>query len=612
MKKVIAIVLVVVLIGTITTILLTCGKCGGKEYTYEIDWDVDLSKPIDLKGLYPETSLSSFGSDDTAQIIQDTTGYKVEYTEVKGSTADNEINSILSTQEEYHFLKLTEAQYHPYLSQGTFLDLTELLEKTESGRKLYDLINLMDYGWDAVTYYDDDGTKHIYGIPDFGYCVMEDTALIWNVDHLKQIGYVNEDGSVKVPSTIEEFTDAVNKCQAKFGSNSSYHAFDVPGDNSVLVTPLVSAFGVPLEFYVDDDGKISQYIYSDATAAYAEYMHDFYESGVLSKAWGNGSSSASCNNFANELCSVTYQPYWYVTALVKAIASKNIIPEKLGVSNDFRTVHDECIAWTTRIRGDGTSGSENQEKAKIHGGDAGVSYYTVIPNYMAKDALYIIDFLGKKLEHFDEYYGGLEGTHWNATDTPEGAEDYYADGDYSYQQYETYAGADSVIYMRPYSYTYRVGEQKADGTYDTKTVSGGGKWIKLTERYLAHIVDNSQYCNGTNRVSANVLFHLRETGFDAWQVTVPMDDTIITNPMTMCPPLENWSVVSILSRTVAKRGVSTAIRATGSTPTESLNITRESLLQKSVKKEGVTYYYWSDAIVEEMTNWYVNVKLNRD
>ncbi len=607
MKKLISLLLTVALITTACIGLFGCK--GGEKYSYEIDWNVDLSKPIALKGLYPETSLSSFGNDDTSSIIQQKTGYTVNYTEVKGGNADNEINSILTTQTEYHFLKLTEAQYHPYLSQGAFLDLTELLEKTESGRKLYDLINLMDYGWDAVTYYDENGAKHIYGIPDFGYCVMEDTALIWNVDHLKKIGYVNADGSVKVPSTIAEFTDAVNKCQAMFGSNKSYHAFDVPGENSVLVTPLVSAFGVPLEFYLDESNQIQQYVFNDATAKYAEYMHDFFESGVLSKAWGNGSSSASCSNFANELCSVTYQPYWFVTALVNAIKSKNVIPQKLGVSNDFRTVHDECIAWTTRVRGDGTSGSQEQEKAMIHGGDAGVSYYTVIPNYMAKDALYIIDFLGKKIEHFDEYYGGLEGQHWNKTATPVGAKDYYEDGDYSYQQYETYAGADSVIYLRPYSYSYRVGEMKSDGTYDKKIVTGGGQWIKLTERYLAHIVDNSQYCNGTNRVSANVLFHLRETGFDAWQVTVPMDDTIITNPMTMCPPLTNWSVVSILSRTQAKRGVSSAIEKDD--PTASINLTRNTLRSKSVSKGGKKYFYWSDDIVNEMTDWYVNVKLNR-
>ena len=612
MKKFFSLVLT-----TVITLSLVMGLygCGGTEYHYEINWDVDLSKPITINGLYPETSLTSFGTDDTAKIIADTTGYTVNYREVTDGTADNEINSILSTQEEYHILKLTEAQYHPYLEQGTFLELNELLERTESGRKLYDLIDLMDYGWDATTYTDNEGNKHIYGIPDFGYCVMEDSALIWNVDHLIKVGYYELDAegnkTAKTPKTIAEFTDALTKCQEMFGSNSSYHAFDIPGENSVIVSPLVSAFGVPLEFYVDENGKISQYIFSDRSLAYAEYMHEFYNNGILSKAWNNGDASQSCNKFANELCSVTFLPYWYVTPLIKAIAAKNLIPQKLGIDNtDYRAVHDGCVVWTTRVQGDGTHGSAVQSKPMLHGGDDGVSYYTVIPAYMAEYAVYIIDFLGKKLEYFDQFYGGIEGTHYIPCETPAGAKDFYEDGDYSYQEFETYAGADSVIYLRPYEYSYRVGEQKADGTYDKKTVKGGGKWVKLTDRYLSNIVDNSQYCNGTNRVAANVLFHLRETGYDAWQVTVPMDDSIITNPMTMAPPFKNWSVVSILSRTQAKRGLSSAIMHDN--PAESLAITRESMWRKKVNKEGTAYPYWSEDIINEMTNWYINVKLNRE
>lgn len=588
-------------------LMVSLTGCGGKKYTYDVDWEADLSQPIDLVALYPEESSSVFGKDDTAQIITDVTGYNVEYQNVSDATADNEINSILTTQKKYHMLKLTEAQYHPYMANGTFLDLTEILEKTEAGRKIYDIIDLMDYGWDAVTYTDENGQNHIYGIPDFGYCMMEDSALVWNVDHLIKIGYVNEDGSVKVPSTMEEFNDACTKLQAMFGGNASYHAMDLSGN--VLVNPIQGAFEVPWEFYLDSDGNIKQYIYSEATEKYVEYMAGLQQAGILSSAWDQSSSAAACTNFASELCSVAYLQYWYVEAFVNTIVSKGIIAENLGLNNEYRVVHDEAIVWNTRLLGDGTGGSVVQEKARLQGGADGVSYYTVIPNYMAEDALHIIDFLAKKLENFDAFYGGQEGVHWNKVEAPEGAEDYYEDGNYDYQQYEIYQGADSVIYLRPYEYTYRIGEAKEDGTYDTKTVNGGGCWVQLTQRYIDQIVDNSQYCNGTNAVVANVLFHLRETGFDAWQVTVPVDETLITNPMSMSPPMEYWAPVSILSRTVAKRGITSAIKADNSI--SALNITRDSLKEKSVKKNGVTYYYWSDDIMNEMTTWYNDVKLNR-
>ena len=206
---------------------------------------------------------------------------------------------------------------------------------------------------------------------------------------------------------------------------------------------------------------------------------------------------------------------------------------------------------------------------------------------MAKDALYIIDYLSKKLQNFSLFYGGEEGVDWTVIDPPaDGKEDF----------------ANDIIYMKPWSYTL----ETEDGTV---TKSGGGKWIKLTKSYIDNIVNNSMYCTGTNSIEAKVLFHLRETGFDAWPVGVEKDETIITNPMGMMPILEHWAPISILSRTYAKRGLAGAIDAAD--PERTINITRQGLREKSAKKNGVKYYYWSDDIVNEMTEWYNRVKLGK-
>ena len=564
-----------------------------------INWNADLSKPITIKGMFPATGISGFGVDDSAKIIEKTTGYKTVYSELSEANADNDVSNIFLNQEKYHFIKLTEAQYHPNAKDGTLLDLTSLLKNTEQGRMLYELINLMNYGWDAVTFTKEDGTKGIYAIPDFGYCVMEDSAFVWNVNHLKTIGYVNEDGSVKIPATLSEFTDALEKCQARFGSdNDAYRALTIPGSNWSNIGMLMAAFEVPNSFYLDNDGNIQMYVYHEATAKYATYMHDLRTKGLISKNWQNSDQAGAIASFANATCSCTAIAYWWVESLVNSIVQKGNLAVDANVSNDYRTVHDEVICWSTRIRGDGSYGSPIQEKARFIGGDDGVSYYTGIPYYMADEALYVIDYLSKKMLYFAEYYGGrglskeeltagktYEGdvinddyiknnVHWMEVDPPAGASLYYAKDDYNYQQYENYG--DKIIYLRPYEYeiNYEI-EEKYDHVVqdgETKTiksncqemtytlngkmmnlkVKGGGKWVQLTNRYMQQIVDNSQYCNGTNSIAANVLFHLRETGFDAWQVTVPMDETIIINPMSMMPPMKYWAPISILSRTVAK------------------------------------------------------------
>ena len=364
------------------------------------------------------------------------------------------------------------------------------------------------------------------------------------------------------------------------------------------VNPILSAFDCPLEFGLDDDGNIQLYIYDESYDLYTEYMYNLKQQKILSDSWQNSSSDKICSDFASENNSCVYLSYWWVTPLVNAIVTQGKLAQVAGISNDYQTVHDEAIVWNTRVRGDGTSNSVVQEKARMQGGDDGVSYYTVIPYYMAENAVYIIDFLAKKLEHFAEYYGGLEGEHWVKVDAPEGAPEFDPDNPTEILAYEDYK--EKIIYMRPYSYEY-----------NGETVTGGGYWIQLTDRYIEQIVDNSQYCNGTNSVVAEVLFHLRETGFDAWQVTVPMDETIITNPMSMMPPFKYWSNVNILSRTKALRGIASAIDTRSGTVKAALDITRQSLKETYARVSGVTYYYWSDDISKEMTDWYKNVKLAR-
>lgn len=569
--------------------LLGAFSACGTLYVAQINWDVDLSNPIDIKMLYPETGMPGFGSDHTAELIERSTGYKGIYEEVTGSNADNEINNILSTQKEYHIMKLTEAQYHPYVANGTFLDLTELLEKTESGRILYELIDLMPYGWDSVKYTDEDGNTGIYAIPDFGYTVMEDYGLVWNTKHLEEIGWYETHDSV--PQTISELTEAFLSLQEYFGEgvgnpdgpDPNYHAFGIGGANSAAVEIIMSAFDAPgaTQFYVDENGEIQMYIYHEGVTKYLQYMNMLRKEGVISASWQSSSSADICNKFASEYNSCLFLTYWWLSPLCDTVVANGTM-ERYGMTNDYETVHDELLAWNTRIRGDGTYNSSVQEKAKHIGDASGVSYYTVIPFYMAEDAVYIIDYLSKKLQNFALFYGGEEGVDWKVVDAP-------ADGQENW--------AEKIIYMDPWEY-------EVNG----ETVTGGGKWIQLTQSYVDYIVDNSQYCTGTNPVEAKVLFHLREVGFDAWPVAVPDDDTIIHNPMTMMPVLEHWAPISILSRTTALRGMATAIDYSGDAEA-AINITRESLKVTSAKRNGVTYYYWSDEISKEMTEWYNTVKL---
>lgn len=623
MKKVFSVLLATAMFATIASAFSGCEL--GKKYGGEVNWDVDLSTPIPLKGFFPQSGMASFGSDDTAAIIERETGYKVDYYEMGSGNIESDFQKALVDHQDYNFMKINDGCYTPYLD-GTFLDLTELLEKTPEGRVLYQLIDLMDQGWDSVRYVDEEGNSHIYAIPDFGYVYMTDSALIWNVDHLRQIGF-EEQYHHALPETLSEVTWALEELQKKFNPDGTtkYHALGIPGAASAEVTPIEGCFEVPNQFYVDENGKIQQENFSQNKLDYVLYMNSLYKKGILSEQWNTDGAPKTNELFAEELHSCVYFTYWSVTALVNAIKEKNVIAEKMGIENTTQAIHDQAIAWTTRIRGDGYSftapdGSTvtcpNQEKAMLAGDPGGVSYYTVIPNYMAENARHVINYLAKKMEAFAKFFGGngltleemkngaqiSDTTHWYEIETPAGApapEDYTEARDQEYTAHENFS--DMICFVRPYSFSYVDGRS---GTDQTVTVSEPGRWIKLTKRYVDFIANNSQYCTGTNAISAKIYCHLHEIGFNAWYYcdNFPDDDSYIHNPMYMCPPMKMWAPINILSRSHLLTGVESAIKDPD--PAAVLKFYLDSARKKSVKKEGMTYYYWSDAISDEMTTWY--------
>lgn len=554
---------------------LAFAACNGNgNYDVEIDWDVDLNQKITLNQLFPYTGLSAFGKDRTARLIEQATGYKSAYSEMASSNEDNELNGALTQKKPFHTMKITQAQFDPYVEMNAWLDLTKLLTETEEGRILYAIIDLLPGAWDSVTYTDANGKKGIYAIPECGYVPMEDYALVWNNEHLKTIGWY--DDHEENPETLSEVTEALQSLQKYYGAkDTNYHALGIGGSNSSNVENIMSAFGCPNQFFVDTDGKVKKDIYSDTIVKYTEYMSMLRQDGVISDSWQGSTTSDICAKFARESNSCVFVTYWWVTPLVNTILAQKLA-EKYGMSNDYDTIHDELITWRTRVRGDGSYGSEVQEKAKWISGATGNAYYIVIPHYMAKDARYAIDFLSKKLQSYALIYGGEEGIDWKVVDAP-------ADNQEDYKN--------NIIYMQPWEYTLN-GEKK----------TGGGKWIQLTSSYIANIVDNSMYMSGANVVEARSLFHLRETGFDAWPIAVKDDETIISDPTALHPVFRWWSRISILSRTMAKRGIASAMDSDD--PAAEIKITRNSLKEKFAKINGIRYYYWSDDIMNEMTEWY--------
>jgi len=606
-KKAISIIICLTMALSVFVVFTGC-----RPFEFEVDWSVDVhnvaSRP-QMNLLFPE-SHSGFGTGHTANIIEQKTGYRARYTQAVGG--DTDINNALVAQTPFHAMKLTQAQFDPHVVRGRWLDLTPILEETDFGRTLYQIIDLLPGAWDSVRWTDPEtGHTGIYAIPETGFVTMIDQALIWNMQHLAAIGWfdaaeVAARGHDCVPATTGEFNDAVYRLQAHFGpADHNYFAFAVPGTHSAEVEPLMISFGIEgFRFFMDEDDRVQSNFYSDAVMNYAVYMNQLLRDGIIPRGWQSLSSGAAMGHFAQERSSVIYLPYWEVIPLIEMVIdhSHNILGRYNMVTGNetreerYRIARNDLLRWNTKLRGDGTHGSVVQEEGMRFGGFGGSAWYVVIPLHMSRYALFTIHYMSVKLQNFNYFYAGLEGVDWNRVNAP-------ADG--------LERPEEGIVWKAPWSF-------EVDG----QLVEGGGMWVQLTSSYRANIMHNSQYMTGQNILKARSLFRLREVGFDAWQVAHPpyidgdgnpyLQSWVISSPMEMHPVFEFWSPISIASRTAKLFSLARAIDA----PSEqgarnNINYTRNALMTsaaQSLTVLGVRYQFWSDAIRDEMTYWYWNVR----
>lgn len=463
-----------------------CKSCKSNRDGFEVDLNVDLSNKIDLNVIYPNSGMpdSTFKSGYTTEIYQNLTGYKVNYNQILDTDTSKVITNILTTRDAYHLLKLEGGIYGTEYRNGSFCDLSQVLEKY--GQNLLRVIP--QQAWDAVT--SEDGK--IYAVPECGFSGMLGFALVWNKEHLSEVGIT------KLPETIGEVTEAFNKLQEHYSKeNNRYHAFAMQGSQAYVDT-LAVAFDLPKDFYVNDQGKIEHVMYHPNYEPYMKWLHNFKEKDIITAEWQSYTGSDVLDLFVKGNISCGYIPYWNMVPLYNSLAAQKSLS------------YDEAkklVDWSLYIRGDGTNGSVNQTKARYMGGN-GINYYNVVPVYMAKFAAYVVDWMDKRIteEAYKQFYLGVEGIHYNVVDQ-----------------------------TTPNAYEFTLGD-------DTQ-------YIVTTDRFQTDILPNSMYATGGNPEVALACWGLRDRTYDAWSVCVDNDaPECIRSPFEFTPYIKGWSEIDIASR----------------------------------------------------------------
>lgn len=527
---------------------LICGVlglsgCGSLIDAYSADsvpTSVDLSKKPTINALFPDSGFSDdeFKTGYTAKLLGEVTGYDVVYNQVKGTDADNVITNYLTTKAPYNFMKLGLGQFDGHITEEAFLPLEDVLASYGP-----DLLKIIPQtSWETAKY-----NGHIYGIPETAFSSMCDNALIFRWKDLKEVGITS------LPSTIEEFTAAVEALQTHFSANnSSYHAFSLFGAGPTCPA-IADAFDLPKDFYVDSDKKIQNYIYSEHTMPYLNYMNGFVQKGIMAKSWSSSSNSDVLSTFVKGNASIAYLPYWYMVPLYTQLAQV--------YSSEFASLAEAKagIGWVLNLRGDGTSGSVSQTVAK-HQGGMGNAYMISIPWYMGEQAPYVIDYMNTKIKdaNYELLLCGREGEGYSLSNQDD---------------------PDAI----------------------PVTINGTTTYRKLLPLYDTAIKDNSMYQTGGNGPLGKACWPMREKGFDCWSVLMDIDENTILNPLSLYPVLPAYSKISIASASYVMTYVQQAINSTNQTST-----TKSTAAIMEKLKSDYLSRYWTSDVADAVNAWYAS------
>jgi putative aldouronate transport system substrate-binding protein len=348
----------------------TCPEQDNSEYIID---NLDNKPTINFLG----QSAGNFDptKDPTAAVVERLTGYEVKYNQLPSASADASLNTQLGSGTKYHAVKVTKNQYEYLVRQCALLDLSDYIDAY--GTNIKNAIS--DESWSVVEY-----NEGIYGIPERSSSDNINWTIVLRKDWLDGL-------DLEVPETPEEFKAVLKAFEDHYGKNNNEFVPFTLAKPNILVPTIASAFGIYTEWQ-EVDGVIYNQAEHPAMPEYIDYMASLTTEGLIDKTAATYEFNNALQKFTSGNAGAIVAAWWNIPTIVETLDAANQIGAELAY---VQPLEDE----------NGDSGILRQ---------TGVSYVTVIPNYMAKDAPYAIDWIDKKLaeESFREIVIGTEGNHY--------------------------------------------------------------------------------------------------------------------------------------------------------------------------------------------------------
>ncbi len=260
-------------------------------------------------------------------IIEQSTGYKVEYFALPAQDAETKLMMDIRTQ-DYDIVTVNVDTWRTLVANNALQPLDDLL--AQYGPDI--LAGNSEEVWKALT--GSDG--HIYGMPymyPHSHEIATFMAARWDL--------MKAAGIEKVPETLDEFYDCLVTLKKFYGDEyiiltGPFRAASEGNENWVIPKTIACAFGIYNDWMVDENGKVIYMTEAPGFADMVAFLTKLHDEGLIDEDWAvnttpvlnekfaSGKAIISCSNRAGVTVTtpaqlkdlgLTYDDLCYISAL---------------------------------------------------------------------------------------------------------------------------------------------------------------------------------------------------------------------------------------------------------------------------------------------------------
>ncbi len=356
MKKALSAALAILLFSTV---FVGCDAESGAATGTGAAAAIDTTKKPELKVLMNYMN-NDPNTNYVAKLVEEETGYKVNYSLLPAQDILVKLNVIISSKEDFDIFVLSKGDFDNTVGTGAYLELNNLLPKYAPDLQKKTNANL----WSNVNI-----NGKTMGIPEATAYESVGPAYRVRTDMLKKAGIS------KLPTNLDEFYAALKALKAN-------NVIPVTANTS-NVAEIYSAFGLSGEqsWYVVDD-KLVHRVEMPQIKEYITYMNKLFTEGLIDSEWATNTTDNIREKFYSGKAAM-YRIAWWD----EPVATKTINEKQPGSEVAY-------LPYLKNANGDAYAAINR-----------GVNRVMVVPK-VSKNAEYALDFMNAKVKD-DEVYRRL-------------------------------------------------------------------------------------------------------------------------------------------------------------------------------------------------------------